>query len=111
MTQADRDRLVTLKKAKKKVITQGEAAEELGVSTRQVRRLLCGLKKRGDKARRACVSPPSEIRTGYSSIGLLASIARLGFTGTRRLTRTPPKPGEKGTFLFCPEGDISTTLP
>jgi hypothetical protein len=50
MTQADRDRLVALKKAKKKVITQGEAAEELGVSTRQVRRLLCGLKKRGDKA-------------------------------------------------------------
>jgi len=29
MTQADRDRLVALKKAKKKLITQGEAAEEL----------------------------------------------------------------------------------
>ena len=28
MTQADRDRLVTLKKAKKKLITQREAAEE-----------------------------------------------------------------------------------
>ena len=50
MTQADRDRLVTLKKAKKKLITQGEAAEELGVSTRQVKRLLKALKKRGDKA-------------------------------------------------------------
>jgi hypothetical protein len=50
MTQADRDRLVALKKAKKKAITQGEAAEELGVSTRQVRRLLCELKKRGDQA-------------------------------------------------------------
>jgi hypothetical protein len=50
MTQADRDRLVALKKAKKKAITQGEAAEELGVSIRQVRRLLCGLKKRGDQA-------------------------------------------------------------
>jgi hypothetical protein len=50
MTQADRDRLVTLKKAKKKVITQREAAEELGVSTRQVKRLLHALKKRGDKA-------------------------------------------------------------
>ena len=50
MTQADRDRLVALKKAKKKVITQSEAAEELGVSTRQVRRLLSGLKKQGDKA-------------------------------------------------------------
>jgi len=50
MTQAERDRLVALKKAKKKVITQREAAEELGVSTRQVRRLLYAMKKRGDKA-------------------------------------------------------------
>jgi hypothetical protein len=50
MTQADRDRLVTLKKAKKKVITQREAAQELGVSTRQVKRLVHALKKRGDKA-------------------------------------------------------------
>jgi transposase-like protein len=50
MTQADRDRLVTLKKAKKKLITQRAAAEELGLSTRQVKRLLYGLKKRGDKA-------------------------------------------------------------
>src|SRR6266481_5483279 len=50
MTQADRDRLVTLKKARKKLITQGEAAEELGLSTRQVKRLLYALKKRGDKA-------------------------------------------------------------
>src|SRR3979411_2957208 len=50
MTQADRDRLVTLKKAKKKLITQREAAEELGVSTRQVKRLLYALKKSGAKA-------------------------------------------------------------
>jgi len=50
MTQADRDRLVTLKKAKKKLITQREAAEELGVSVRHVKRLLYALKKRGDKA-------------------------------------------------------------
>jgi hypothetical protein len=50
MTQADRDRLVTLKKAKQRLITQREAAEELGLSTRQVKRLLYDLKKRGDKA-------------------------------------------------------------
>ena len=48
MTQADRDRLVTLKKAKKKLITQREAAEELGVSTRHVKRMLAALKKSGD---------------------------------------------------------------
>ena len=50
MTQAERDWLATLKKAKKKLITQREAAEDLGISTRQVKRLLYALKKRGDKA-------------------------------------------------------------
>jgi hypothetical protein len=44
MTQADRDRLVALKKAKDKKTTQRQAAEELQISERQVRRLLpsCG---------------------------------------------------------------------
>jgi hypothetical protein len=50
MTQADRDRLMALKKAKKKVITQRDAAAELQLSIRQVQRLLYALKKRGDKA-------------------------------------------------------------
>src|SRR6266446_6159943 len=50
MTQAERDRLVTLRKAKKKLITQRQAAEELELSVRQVKRLLYALKKRGDKA-------------------------------------------------------------
>src|SRR5438105_257968 len=50
MNQADRDRLVALKKAKKKLITQKEAAEELRITERQVRRLLKRLKKGGDKA-------------------------------------------------------------
>jgi predicted ArsR family transcriptional regulator len=45
MTQADRDRLVTLKKAEKKVITQREAAAEMGITPRQVKRLLHALKK------------------------------------------------------------------
>jgi len=50
MTQADRDRLVGLRKAKKKLITQREAAEELELSVRQVKRLLHAIKERGDKA-------------------------------------------------------------
>jgi len=50
MSQADRDRLVALKKAKKKLITQREAAEELGISVRHVKRLIYALKKHGDKA-------------------------------------------------------------
>ncbi len=49
MTQKDRDRLVALKKAKKKVITQQEAADELELSLRQVQRLLKGLSEHGDQ--------------------------------------------------------------
>lgn len=50
MTQKERDRLVALKKAKKKLITQKEAAAEIGVSERQVRRMLRALQERGDQA-------------------------------------------------------------
>jgi hypothetical protein len=50
MTQRDRDRLVALKKAKKGVITQRQAAEEIGQTERHVRRLLKLLKAKGDKA-------------------------------------------------------------
>jgi biotin operon repressor len=50
MTQAERDRLVALKKAKKKMITQKQAAEEIGVTERQVRRLLRKLRRKGDQA-------------------------------------------------------------
>ena len=38
-----------MKKAKKNLITQREAAEELELSVRQVQRLLDGLRQRGDK--------------------------------------------------------------
>jgi hypothetical protein len=50
MTQRDRDRLVVLKKAHKKLITQRQAAEELCLSDRQVRRLLVRMKEVGDRA-------------------------------------------------------------
>jgi len=50
MTQRDRDRLVALKKARKGLITQRQAAEELGQSERHVRRLLRRLKGKGDGA-------------------------------------------------------------
>jgi transposase len=49
MTQQDRDRLVVLKKARKKLITQRQAAEELQISERHVRRLLVRLKEVGDR--------------------------------------------------------------
>lgn len=50
MTQAERDRLITLKKAQRGMLTQSEAATELGVTDRQVRRMLVRLKKSGDKS-------------------------------------------------------------
>jgi hypothetical protein len=50
MTQRERDRLVVLKKAQKRLITQRQAAVELQLTERQVRRLLRKLKEAGDKA-------------------------------------------------------------
>jgi transposase len=50
MTQGERDRLVVLKKAQKRLITQKQAATELGVTERHVRRLLAALRRQGDQA-------------------------------------------------------------
>ena len=50
MTQRERDRLVALKKARKRLIGQLEAAEEVGVTERQLRRLLGKLREVGDRA-------------------------------------------------------------
>ncbi len=50
MTQQDRDRLVALRKAKRKLITQRQAGEELGIGDRQVRRLVRALAACGDRA-------------------------------------------------------------
>jgi hypothetical protein len=50
MTQRERDRLVVLKKARKKLITQRQAAMEMQLSERQVRRLLVRLNEVGDHA-------------------------------------------------------------
>ena len=50
MTQAERDRLVALNKAEKKLITQRQAAAEIGVSERQFRRLLRRYRKEKDRA-------------------------------------------------------------
>jgi hypothetical protein len=50
MTQRDRDRLVVLKKAQRKLITQKQAAAELALGERQIRRLLKRLVTQGDKA-------------------------------------------------------------
>lgn len=50
MTQRDRDRLVVLKKAFKGLITQRQAAAELGLTDRQIRRLLVRMKEVGDLA-------------------------------------------------------------
>ncbi len=50
MSQRERDRLVVLRKAQKKLITQRQAAAELQVTERHVRRLLVRLKEVGDRA-------------------------------------------------------------
>ena len=50
MTQKDRDRLVVLKKAHQELITQRQAALELDLTERHIRRLLSELKAQGDPA-------------------------------------------------------------
>ena len=66
----------------------------------------------GYRTRRKNTPCPSSARVpaGYSLIGLLASIARLRFTGTRRLTCTPPRPREKGHFYFAGKGTFLLCL-
>src|SRR5438270_657361 len=87
MNQAERDRLVTLRKVKRRVITQAEAAAELGVSVRQVKRLVKALKKGGDKAvihgLRGRPSPRrlSEV-TKQAAIGILSEPVYAGFGPT-----------------------------
>ena len=49
MTQRDRDRLNALKKAEKGLITQRQAAEEIGQTERHIRRLLVKLNSEGDQ--------------------------------------------------------------
>src|SRR6266481_5539800 len=87
MTQDERDRLVALKKAKKKLITQKQAAEELGVTERQVRRLLRELKRRGDEvAIHALRSLPSNRKisadTQQEAVSILSRPVYQGFGPT-----------------------------
>jgi transposase len=87
MTQQERDRLVTLKKTKKKVLTQQTAAEELGVTVRHVRRLLVRLKEQGDKSViHALKSQPSQRRmaekTEQEAVQILSAPVYAGFGPT-----------------------------
>ena len=50
LTQRERDRLVALRKADKKLITQKQAAQQTGLSERHLRRLLAKLRSEGDQA-------------------------------------------------------------
>jgi hypothetical protein len=58
--------------------------------------------------RKHAYSSSRRVPAGYSSIGLVATRARLRFTGNRNLTCTFHRPRQKGTFLLCQQGDIST---
>src|ERR1019366_4852871 len=50
MRQKERDRLKVLHEAKKRGITQKEAAEQIGVTARWVRKLMAKIRKEGDRA-------------------------------------------------------------
>jgi hypothetical protein len=73
MTQAERDRLVTLRKIEKKLITQAEAAAELQLSVRHVKRMLQAMRERGDQGGGAWAAwtrvEPQERREGSGESG------------------------------------------
>jgi DNA-binding Lrp family transcriptional regulator len=50
MSQKERDRLKVLQEARKRQITQREAAKQIGVTERWVRKLLAKIRKEGDRA-------------------------------------------------------------
>src|ERR1035438_10175419 len=50
LSQRERDRLRVLHEIQRKQLTQSEAARRMKISDRQIRRLLVGLQKRGDRA-------------------------------------------------------------
>ena len=64
MGQRERDRLKVLHEAEKRCITQRQAAEQLGITERQVRRLLARLRALGDRA--VLHGLRGELRTGAS---------------------------------------------
>lgn len=107
MTQTDRDRLVTLKKAKKKLITQREAAEELGLSVRHVKRLLYALKKQGDKAvvhglRGKASNRKIEESTEKEAVRILSEPVYKGFGPTLACEYLRKKHATHGFFLENP---------
>lgn len=59
------------------------------------------LGQRRDGRSAPCLIVRDEFRTGYSSIGLLASRARLRFTGASSITWASRRARQKGTFLLC----------
>jgi transposase len=87
MTQADRDRLVELKKVKRELITQRAAAEELDLSVRQVQRLLAALKEGGDRAlihglRGKASNRKIDERIEKQAVGILSAPVYEGFGPT-----------------------------
>ena len=87
MTQRDRDRLIVLRKAQKKLITQAQASAELGITTRQVRRLLRRLKKEGDKVvvhklRGVPSNRKKDCKTREKIVGILSREVYRGFGPT-----------------------------
>ena len=79
MTQAERDRLVALKKAKKKLIMQKQAAEEIGITERQVRRLLRKLGRKGDQAIiHELRGRASNRKSGWTAPSVLLATGRVG---------------------------------
>ena len=73
MRQQDRDRLVALKKAQKGLITQRQAAGEMGQTERHIRRLRSGIRKENS------IPPVTLVLQAHFKIGKRYTILRTEF--------------------------------
>ena len=98
MTQADRDRLVALKKAVAQAITQRQAAEELDIGERQVRRLVKKLRGGDKQLQHALRGQPSNCKIDEAvekqAVGILSQEVYRGFGPTLTKMRALPYPSE-----------------
>jgi DNA-binding transcriptional regulator LsrR (DeoR family) len=99
LNQKERDWLQWLHQAKRKQITQREAAQRMQVSERWVRRLLQRMKREKEVAQRVQTAD----FFGASSVASALDVARRRGPADNDLTLSPslPPPSQNRNFLLC----------
>ena len=109
MTQRERDRLVALRKADKKLITQKQAAQQTGLSERHLRRLLAKLRSEGDQAVVHAARGRASNRIAQRQGGKTSRGNPLPTRGTQVDRGFPPAVLELLLDIQCPERFLIST--